>query len=580
MKRAALWTSIAVAAVVFVVLTLPHFLASDLIKKRIVENIAALTGREVHLSGTPVLSIYPSLAITVSGLTIANPQGVSGEPFLTSDSVTARVRLLPLLLGNPDIDSVELTKPRIYLVESSDGRSNWTFAGVGSPADALPRNLKVTAGTIVYDNAAASQHQELTDIDLSASWPSGKAALSGNGDLTWRGEPVTFTAQLDDPLAVLSGVGAPLVFALAAQPIRVSFAGTLGRALDGTISVSSPALRRALNWAGVAMGNGSTLGAAGLKGKLDWAGQEIAMANAAVDLDGNSANGAFTFDFGGPRPRLEATLAAASIDLSPYLDAFRQPDTAAVPAPGVSHQMTFPIDADVGLSADQLTLAILSLDAVAGEVRIDSGSVAVTISRANAYGGALTGSAILTRFGDSYSSRGEVKLSSVSARSALSDLAAIRSLDASADLDMVIATDGASLGEMVQRLTGQCRFTLADGTLSGISVSDLTGLAAGPSLPLSPGAGSLSFARITGTASLGAGVVQSGDLAVVGGGYRIDAKGDGSIASGTIEGKATVAAGAGERTTIVPVAISGTWTQPLFQLDRTPLPASVVSPKG
>src|SRR5882672_3778948 len=115
MKRVALLAVIAVGLVALAVAAVPRLVSADLIKQRVAENIAAVTGREVVLKGTPILTIYPSVAVTIGDLTIANPGGINGEPFLTAESVTARVRLAPLLFGNAQFDSIEFTKPRIHL---------------------------------------------------------------------------------------------------------------------------------------------------------------------------------------------------------------------------------------------------------------------------------------------------------------------------------------------------------------------------------------------------------------------------------------------------------------------------------
>src|SRR3954468_15131685 len=147
MKRVALLVAVAVGLVAIAVAGLPRLVSADLIKQRIAANIATLTGRQVVLRGTPVLTIYPSIAITVGDLTIANPDGIGGEPFLTAESVTARVRLAPLLVGNAQFDSIELTKPRIHLVADTRGNNNWTVAstvGTKAPTVTAPRRLKVT----------------------------------------------------------------------------------------------------------------------------------------------------------------------------------------------------------------------------------------------------------------------------------------------------------------------------------------------------------------------------------------------------------------------------------------------------
>ena len=99
------------------------------------------------------------------------------------------MRLLPLLLGRTEFDEFELIRPRIRLVVGDDGRANWRMATSASrrrrcaaPAgepdgDAVRRGrsaggdvrigrLKVTDGTILYDDLASDRHEEMTAVDL------------------------------------------------------------------------------------------------------------------------------------------------------------------------------------------------------------------------------------------------------------------------------------------------------------------------------------------------------------------------------------------------------------------------------
>src|SRR4029450_8076938 len=96
--------------------------------------------------------------------------GGGGEPLMTSERVTARVRLLPLLFGNAQFDTIEFTKPRIHLVANANGGNNWQVAGVAATGDgavaAPPRRLKIIAGTMLYDDAGAARHEALTEVNL------------------------------------------------------------------------------------------------------------------------------------------------------------------------------------------------------------------------------------------------------------------------------------------------------------------------------------------------------------------------------------------------------------------------------
>jgi AsmA protein len=585
MRRFTLIAIVAAVLTTTVVVAVPTFISADLVKQRIAENIAAMTGRDVSLRGAPVLTIYPSLAITVGDLTIANPAGMSGEPLLTSESVTARVRLLPLLFGNAQFDTIELTKPRIHLVANADGKNNWQLAaasGDGGVVASPPRRIKITAGALLYDDVTAARHEEITELDLEAAWPNIGAALTANGQARWRGEPVEFNGQVGGPEATAAGGTTPIRVALTAKPLRVSFNGTVGAALAGTLTVTTPALRRAIEWMGRPMGPGSTLGAASISGKIDWRGSDFSVADAKIELDGNSAVGAFTVVFKGNRPRIEGTLAASRLDLSPYIDTFRENADPLVLLAPASVPVIDAFEADLRISAEKMALGPLHMDRAAGAINVGDGRATVTLGNAQLYGGTLTGSVTVAKFGETLSSRLQAKIAQVSARAALTDLAGIQALDGLANADIQITSQGTSWAEFVQRLSGRGSFTINDGGLSGIDVGELSALADPPSEPLAAAPGAMRFGRITATATLDAGILETTDLMVRGDSFRVDLKGWGSLATGIVDAKASLSLAIGDgKTKTVPIAIAGTWRRPLFDLDRERSPSlPAAAPRG
>jgi AsmA protein len=584
MKRVALLAVIVVALVAAAVVAIPNVLSADLIKQRIAENIAAATGRQVVLKGKPVLTIYPSLAISVADLTIANPDGTSGDPFLTSENVTARVRLLPLLLGNAQFDSIQLTKPRIHLVQSTDGRTNWAIAAAtGTPSGAVaspPRRIRISSGTVIYDDIAAARHEELSELELDAAWTGPGSPLTGSGAARWRGEPVEFNLQIGDPIAAATGSQSPFRLALVAKPVRIAFNGTVGPGVEGTVSVSTPALRRLIEWTGRPMGNGSTLGAASVQGKIDWVGRRMSFADATLELDGNSAVGAFTVDYGAARLALAGTLAASRIDFSPYVEGIHGDATTLLGPATLPLADVF--DADLRLSSDQVLIGPLRITKAAGAVAMKAGNFSLNIGAASLYGGTLTADASVTKFGDRLVSQASATLANVAARPALIDLAGIQSLEGSAGGSLDVRGQGSTWGEFVQSLAAHGSFAVSNGTLSGLDIAQLAALTDASAAPIVPGAGFMAFTKLSGTANLDGGILETKDTVLAGSTYRIDLKGWGSLASGLIDASAVLLPATGAAAAkVVPIAVTGTWRRPHFDLDRgrsSPSPAA--APRG
>ncbi len=588
MRRFTLLAIFVVGLGALAIAAVPRLMSADFVKERIAHQLSDLTGRTVTLAGEPTLSIYPHLAITIGNVTIANPPGMGGDAFVEGDSLTATLRLMPLILGRTRVDAFELDKPRIHLVVNADGQPNWhlprdaTPKDAGTPAAAAALgHLKVTDGTVVYDDLVSAHHEELTKVDLDVIWPDATGALTAAGRLQWRGEAMEFNGLLSDPIGLTAGKPSPLRAAIASKPVRVSFNGTvasLDRAqLDGQATVTTPALRRAIEWLGPPMGNGSTLGAASIKGAVKWLGPTVSFTNATVELDGNSAEGALSADFAGPLPKIQGTLAAKKLDLSPYIEALRadiKSDGQWLIAP-VSLPIVNMLEADLRLSTDQMLIGAVRLDDAAVTATVDQDRITVDVGEARFYGGTLEAQ-ITGGITDQFLwSRAEAQVHDVSARPALTDLATIGAIDGSATASVALGGQGQTWAEFAQNVAGSIKFTLADGSLQGVDLNALAAAAAdAPYEPVSPGYGVMPFSRMAGTIAVNGGTFQTDNLTVSGKGFDVALSGWGSLVSGLVEAKSSLAmATSADKVQDIPVAITGTWRRPQFEIDAARVPA-------
>ena len=113
---------------------------------------------------------------------------------------------------------------------------------------------------------------------------------------------------------------------LAGAPMKFAFDGTMSTRptlkVDGAVSADAASLRRVVAWTGQ-----KTLPVGGferfsLKAQTNVVGGTIALTGANLEIDGNPAEGVLTFATDG-RQTLQGTLAADSIDLTPYLSTIR-----------------------------------------------------------------------------------------------------------------------------------------------------------------------------------------------------------------------------------------------------------------
>ena len=122
---------VAVAALVAV----PFLLPLDTYRAPIERAASSALGREVHIRGPLGLSVYPQIGISLSDVSIANPQGARHPQMVEVESVVVGAKLMPLLSRRLEITEVVLQNPVIHLEVNRDGASNWQL-GNNTPGEA------------------------------------------------------------------------------------------------------------------------------------------------------------------------------------------------------------------------------------------------------------------------------------------------------------------------------------------------------------------------------------------------------------------------------------------------------------
>jgi uncharacterized protein involved in outer membrane biogenesis len=139
------------------------------------------TGRELTLGGNVEWTLYPWLGITADNVSIGNAPGFSATPLLQAQHLAARIKLMPLLDEQYEIDTVQLHGARVNLEVRGDGTNNWTMAnasasevpapeGSGSaniPANIIIGGVDIQDAALVYDDQFANTHYEVSNFNAS-----------------------------------------------------------------------------------------------------------------------------------------------------------------------------------------------------------------------------------------------------------------------------------------------------------------------------------------------------------------------------------------------------------------------------
>lgn len=129
MKRLFKWILGLLGTVVALVLVLGIvaviFFNSDELKNQLVKKVKAETTADLVIEQELSLGFFPWLQVETGGVTLSQPASFkSDKTLLKVDKVAASIKLMPLLSGDIEVGSVELSGAELNLLRDKAGRSN------------------------------------------------------------------------------------------------------------------------------------------------------------------------------------------------------------------------------------------------------------------------------------------------------------------------------------------------------------------------------------------------------------------------------------------------------------------------
>ncbi|MEM6902156.1 MAG: AsmA family protein, partial [Pseudomonadota bacterium] len=138
----------------------------DRYRPQIEEQATNAVGRKVALAGPMSLTLWPSLAITVRDVTVANPTWTESRNMLRAGSIDLSIALMPLLNRQVEIERVFLNDIDLALEETANGEQNWRLPMFDQTGAVSPANADTADGAGQQLDLAVSQ-VSLTDVRLS-----------------------------------------------------------------------------------------------------------------------------------------------------------------------------------------------------------------------------------------------------------------------------------------------------------------------------------------------------------------------------------------------------------------------------
>ena len=460
-------------------------------------DLAAKDGAElVRLAGLPEPDV-PLGGMSVSGTAAGKPGAVAvdvtvlAEAFDTDAHIAGTVTAArPRLLGSGKVQ-VHLREPvkLAGLIDLEPTR----LAGFG-PAS-VEGNIGRDGDRLTVDLTLTAPESKLTAQLVGSRRGTGKDAdVEGRFEASAEnGRPILLALGLNPAAAPSGPVSAMLTASgplgevavdgeAAAVDGRISLRGRVGfqekRSYEVQVSAEHPDLPRLAAVFGIAVD--PLPGALALRGKVSGGADRLSFAIEPSQFGPLSASGEGEVAFVEPRPKARVTLALGEIPLAVLAAPFRAGEGDAVIGAGwsarpVDWSLLGRFDADVTLSAQAASAGTLRVAAVKAELSLAEGRLTLRRFEGDVAHGRWTMSGMLEPAGRNTAAMSLSVQGAEIGESA--EWAGFGLAESKLDLGLDLTSRGASAAELVQGLAGTGRLAIEGGSLRGVDLSSLAGLA-------------------------------------------------------------------------------------------------------
>ena len=173
--------AVIVVLVAGAVLVVPLVVDPNAYKGEIVDAVREQTGRELTIGGDIGLTVFPWLGLELGDVELGNAPGFPEPYFARVDSARVRVKLLPLVQRNLEMDTVRIEGLKVHLAKNDKGTTNWDDlvkvndeqpvggrkpGGASSMAALAIGGLDVRGAAITWKDAAAGQSVKVQNLSV------------------------------------------------------------------------------------------------------------------------------------------------------------------------------------------------------------------------------------------------------------------------------------------------------------------------------------------------------------------------------------------------------------------------------
>jgi len=176
-----------VILVVMGLIALPFVVDPNDYKQEISDQVEKATGRQLTLQGDIGLSVFPWIALELGPLSISNAKGFKADTFAKVNAVEVRIKLIPLLNKQLEMDTVILDGLVLNLEKNKAGNTNWddltsneatakasdkketTSSESGAPTLAAISiaGVQLSNANIMWNDASTGDNYQLKNLNLT-----------------------------------------------------------------------------------------------------------------------------------------------------------------------------------------------------------------------------------------------------------------------------------------------------------------------------------------------------------------------------------------------------------------------------
>jgi len=156
-----LWfAGIALVLVILAVVAAYLFFPLEKAKAYAIERGSVALNRPLQVKGVNV-SFWGGLGVVLEDVSIGNPEAIGEGELLVAEHVDVKLRLLPLISGEYEVDRLVIKNPHIRLRVLADGSNNFTFDAIEQKAppemaDQIEPETKAAAVAVSFDKLEIS----------------------------------------------------------------------------------------------------------------------------------------------------------------------------------------------------------------------------------------------------------------------------------------------------------------------------------------------------------------------------------------------------------------------------------------